>query len=540
MNSAQIPGGTQTTPLLELLLEATQDGLMRWDFANGEATYNERWKHLLGFEGEELDQFGPTPDVWRALVHPDDLPGLEISLEEHLSEGWPLNTTVRMLHRHGGHRHILCRGATERDEQGKPQYMVVMFSDITDRIRVEEERLALMSALPDTLMRVRRDGTLLEFKKGLERVGSPFYALVEGRNLLGSFQNPEARSRFTQLLEALESTPRGSVQTFDLTTPLGTSAIIYHELRVISCGDEELVCVARDVTEQSTMELQLAQANKLEAIGHLAAGVAHEINTPMQFIGDNLHFLKTAITDLMPFVKFVTSLVQKAAHEPLPPDALAQVAQMEQDADLEYTQQVLPEVIERALGGVERVTRIVRAMKSFAHPDATDPCPTELGALVENTVTVATNEWKYVADINLELDANLPAVTCVPGEIGQVVLNMIVNASHAISDVVGTSGDKGQITIKTRLDGKFAELCISDTGSGIPEAVRSKIFDPFFTTKEVGRGTGQGLAIAHACVVEHHGGTIQVDTEEGRGTTFIVRLPIEGKPRPSEQGVAAA
>ena len=167
-------------------------------------------------------------------------------------------------------------------------------------------------------------------------------------------------------------------------------------------------------------------------------------------------------------------------------------------------------------------------MKEFSHPSAAEKTSADLNHCILSTVTVSRNEWKYVADLETDLDAGLPPVCCVPGELNQVFLNLIVNAAHAIGDVVGDSAErKGKIVVNTRRDGDWVEIRIADTGTGIPEEIRGRIFDPFFTTKDVGRGTGQGLAIAHNVVVDKHGGTLRVESEVGKGTTFIVRLPIE-------------
>jgi signal transduction histidine kinase len=150
-----------------------------------------------------------------------------------------------------------------------------------------------------------------------------------------------------------------------------------------------------------------------------------------------------------------------------------------------------------------------------------------LNKVVENVITVARNEWKYVADVITDLDSTLPPVRCRLGEINQVILNLIINAVHATRDVVGEGNDKGTIKVSTVSDGSWAEIRVSDSGTGIPKKVRSRIFDPFFTTKEVGRGTGQGLAISYSLIVNNHGGTLGFETEEGKGTTMIVRLPLK-------------
>jgi signal transduction histidine kinase len=193
---------------------------------------------------------------------------------------------------------------------------------------------------------------------------------------------------------------------------------------------------------------------------------------------------------------------------------------------LEYLLAEIPKAISQSADGIDRVATIVRAMKEFAHPGSAEKAAVNLNKAIESTVTVARNEWKYVADLHTTLDPTLPPVPCLVGEFNQVVLNMIVNATHAIADAVKGTGGKGTITIGTRRAGDFVEVCIADTGMGIPESIRHRIFDPFFTTKEVGKGTGQGLAIARSVVVDKHGGTIAVESQVGTGTTFIIRLPL--------------
>jgi signal transduction histidine kinase len=169
-------------------------------------------------------------------------------------------------------------------------------------------------------------------------------------------------------------------------------------------------------------------------------------------------------------------------------------------------------------------------MKDFSHPGTKEKIPLDLNHAIESTITVARSEWKYVANLETEFDRSLPLISCEPGGFNQVILNLIVNAAHAIADVVGKeSSERGKIKVQTRNCGDWVEIRIQDTGSGIPEEVRSRIFDPFFTTKEIGKGTGQGLAIARSVIVDKHDGSIHFETEEGKGTTFIIRLPCDGK-----------
>ena len=284
----------------------------------------------------------------------------------------------------------------------------------------------------------------------------------------------------------------------------------------------------RDASERQLLEVQLAQAQKLESIGQLAAGVAHEINTPIQYVGDNTRFLEESFRNLDRVLSSYDNLTRAAEGAGMLSEQVQQVRAAAEEADLEYLHDEIPRAIRQSEEGVERVATIVKAMKEFSHPGSGEMKAIDLNHAIESTLTVSRNEWKYVADAVTEFDPHLPVVRCLPGEFNQVILNLVVNAAHAIADVKMRGTTKGCITVSTHRAGDWAEIRVRDTGTGIPEAVRSRIFLPFFTTKEMGRGTGQGLAIAHAVIVKKHGGTLEFETEEGKGTTFVIRMPIAG------------
>ena len=294
------------------------------------------------------------------------------------------------------------------------------------------------------------------------------------------------------------------------------------------CDDRGVtyVFMGEDISDRLALEHDLVQAQKLESIGHLAAGIAHEINTPTQFVGDNVRFLADSFSDLAAVLVQHRALLMSAKSGICAPDLIEACEAESRRADLGYLLEEIPKAIAQSTEGIERIASIVRAMKEFAHPGGREKAAVNLNKAIESTVTVARNEWKYVADLHTNLDPSLPPVPCLVGEFNQVVLNMIVNAAHAIADAVKGTGGKGTITICTSRVGDFVEVRIADTGMGIPESIRHMIFDPFFTTKEVGQGTGQGLAIARSVVVNKHGGTIAVDSEVGKGTTFLIRLPL--------------
>ncbi len=313
----------------------------------------------------------------------------------------------------------------------------------------------------------------------------------------------------------------------------GRSFPIEFTSRPIRDGEKVLgrVITFRDITERRKLETQLRRAQKLESIGQLAAGIAHEINTPTQFIGDNTRFLQEAFGEIVPVLEACRAADSSPGASPPPAQLLDAIRTSAAQADIAYLVEEIPKAIAQSLEGVERVTTIVRSMKEFSHPDGERQQAIDLNRAIESTVTVARNEWKYVADLETDFDPELPLVTCHPGDINQVILNLIINAAHAIGDTVRDGpGQKGKITISTRRDGDGVEVRVADTGTGIPEEIRSRVFDPFFTTKPVGRGTGQGLAIAHAVVTERHRGTIHFESKVGEGTTFVIRLPLRSDP----------
>ena len=271
----------------------------------------------------------------------------------------------------------------------------------------------------------------------------------------------------------------------------------------------------------------LVLSAKLSALGQLAAGIAHEINTPTQYVGDNTRFFQDSFQNIRKVLESHAELLHAAKGNALTPELIARAEQAAAKGDLEYLFEQIPAAITETLEGIGRITKIVRAMKEFSHPGGKEKALANLNKAIESTVTVARHEWKYVADMHLGLDPDLPGVPCFLGEFNQAILNLIINAAHTIADALREHpGTKGTITVTTRRDGNHVEVRVSDTGTGIPEAIRPRIFEPFFTTKPVGKGTGQGLSIVYGNVVKKHGGTVRFESEVGKGTTFILRLPL--------------
>lgn len=310
----------------------------------------------------------------------------------------------------------------------------------------------------------------------------------------------------------------------------------HFRVALLRLAPQRLTCIFADITaeqkadsERRLLAEQLSQAQKLQAVGQLAAGIAHEINTPAQFVGDSLEFVADSIAPLTELiVKHREALAELAAGAAVAPlrDALAAA---EVEADLDYLIENLPAALHDAKEGVARISRIVRAMKEFAHPDQSEMTRADINRALEATLTIARNEYKYVAEVKTDF-GELPPVMCFIGELNQVFLNLLVNAAHAIGDVIANSSARGLITVRTACANDIVTIEITDTGGGIPATVRARMFEPFFTTKPVGKGSGQGLAIAHSVIIDKHGGLLDVDTELGKGSCFRIRLSVQGTP----------
>jgi PAS domain S-box-containing protein len=301
-----------------------------------------------------------------------------------------------------------------------------------------------------------------------------------------------------------------------------------------TAGGRGVIGVGADITRARELERQLAQANRLESIGQLAAGIAHEINTPIQYVADNMAFLSEATDDLLSAAQRIAGLVAQAPSRDVPAPEITAVLD---PLDLDFLGEEIPGALSQSKEGLGRVTEIVRAMKEYAHPGTTRR-EIDVNRAVESTVQVCRNEWKYVAKVELDLDPAVGLVPCFEGELKQVILNMVVNAAQAIGDdpTRRAEGELGTIGISTRRTDDELLIVIRDDGPGMDENVRQRVFDPFFTTKEVGKGSGQGLSIAHAVIVTKHQGRIDIDTAPGEGACFTLHLPltVSGEPPPEQ------
>jgi len=399
-----------------------------------------------------------------------------------------------------------------------------------EALRTSEERYReLFENASDLVYTADLEGRLTSLNRVAERTLG--YSREEAARVnLRQLVDPRHWQRVEQTRERLLAGDSALTLELEITAKDGRRVMLEVNPRLIYKGGKPVGVqgIGRDITGREEREMELRHAQKLESVGRLASGIAHEINTPIQFVGDNTRFVRDSFRCLQTLLNKYQELRDAAASGAVSPDLLAEVRRVEEESDCAYLLEEIPKALTQTLDGVTRVATLVRAMKDFAHPESRENAAADLNKALLSTLAVARNELKSVAQVETDL-GDLPPVVCNVSDLNQVFLNLLVNAAHAIGDVVKGSGKKGKIRVRTVTEGKTVLVTITDTGCGIPEGIRTKVFDPFFTTKGVGRGTGQGLAIARLVVVERHKGTLTFESEVGKGTSFYVRLPVESE-----------
>ena len=402
----------------------------------------------------------------------------------------------------------------------------------------QKEINQLISSLPTILIGLSKDNKIVLWNAKAEEVFEKNQAAVLGlplqqcgidwdwNKIAAGISQSRSAGRPTRVDDIRFQRPDGGERFLGLTI---------NHVNVDNDGIWGSTIIGADITDRKKLATQMQQSQKMEAIGQLAAGIAHEINTPTQFVGDNTRFFQDACEDLIQIIREYENLIDKAKSTALTPQEIARAEKRIADFDLAYLEEEIPVALQHTLKGVERITKIVQAMKIFSHPGMIVKELTDINTEIEKTITITRNEWKYVARMETDFDPNLPAVPCFRAELNQVILNMIVNAAHAIAEANESQTTRqGTIRIRTHQQDNWAKIYISDTGAGIPQDIRHKIFDLFFTTKGPGKGSGQGLAISHSVIVEKHRGTLDLESQEGRGTTFVIGLPLGAEPDENE------
>lgn len=447
-----------------------------------------------------------------------------MELEAEMLAHRPFGGFVYRLRRpDGGIRHIEIGGVPMFGLDGRYQGYAGLGKDVTEREKAEQRVEIAQRRMTDAVESLNEGFALFDPSGRFVMSNRSFLKLVASVGGKAGFGKSLADivaalgAAATSARERCWSAPEAKSAAFEAEMADGRS-IAVTERRTREGG---IVAIWVDTSEQraaervrATLEADLRQSQKLDSLGTLAGGIAHEINTPTQYVGDNVRFLKSAFADMAAAV-----------------DALRRG---ETPADLDFLLSEAPLAIEQSLDGVERIRQIVMAVKEFSYPDAKEKSPADLHAAINTTLTVSRNQWKYVADVETRFAPEMPPVPCHIGEINQVVLNLVVNAAHAIE---AKGEGRGLITIATRRDGDFAEIVFSDTGTGVPREIADRIFDPFFTTKPPGKGTGQGLSISRTIVIKKHGGTMTLRSEPGAGAEFTIRLPLSAATKQGERAI---
>lgn len=395
-----------------------------------------------------------------------------------------------------------------------------------DEARLESERL--LTAIDSIMIRTDTRGMVKRWNARAAKIFGVDADAAIGQEFAAIPINWDDPTELDDLLSGSDCRSSRRMELRFTDVDGNTRVVGFSSYQIHDDGDANGVLVlGADLTEHRILEQQLHNAQKLESVGQLAAGVAHEINTPMQYIGDNLHYVETKFDKLIEYLNGTVEFVALADEREFEADKVAGLQEIEGKLKLPRLVKQIPEALSDSIEGVEHVSRIVQAMKELSHPGGEEKVPVDISRALDTTMTVSTNEWKYIAEMETEFEPELAPIYGFPGELNQVFLNLIVNAAHAISEVTdGGEKGRGKITLRSMKKNGVARVEIADTGGGIPDSIRERVFDPFFTTKPVGKGTGQGLAIAHSVIVQKHGGNLSFEVEEGVGTTFIIEIPF--------------
>ena len=487
---------------------------------------NPAMAHMYGYESPE-EMIASVIDIGRQLyVNPEERRQYKNLLEEY---GRVKGFESQSPRKDGSIIWVLLSAHAVKDASGKTLYYEGIVEDITGRKQTEHQLEKIFLNAP-TAMFILQDREVRLVNAQFEKLTGYGETDLAGTNLL-SLVAPEDRS---EVLHHARRMLKGDVPTpyeYRAVTKSGDTRTFMQTVTPIQFnGRNAVLGNFMDITDRKMLQVQLTQAQKLESIGQLAAGIAHEINTPTQYIGDNIRFLQDASRDLLALLGKYRLLLQESKSRNATDDLVSVIENTEDRIDATYLMEEIPKAIEQSLDGIAKVAKIVLAMKEFSHPGSQEKVLANINKAIENTITISRNEWKYVSDVATDFDPSLPLAPCLLGEFNQALLNIIVNAAQAIGEAKGKGRtEKGKITVTTRSGEDEVEIRVSDNGPGIPESIMSKIFDPFFTTKEVGKGTGQGLAIARSVIVDKHNGTIRCESAIGKGSTFIINLPLGEK-----------
>ena len=498
----------------------SEDGLIEWVNDAFVGAYEQDAEGVLGRSYIDLMRADDL-DIQSLSI-------IEVFIEQHMYSMGDLVTTRRRAGKKRFYEHEFLA----RETAGGTKEMVVIEKDRTQSVQAQErarvafeESEIIMDSFSGGVVGVDNDGLVFKWEAKtseylglgkMDAVGKRFLDLNIGIDV----------AQLSEFIANFNKNRNSAKNTIELPSEFGEdgSTMLLFNIHGIKSGSHRggYMLVSINVTERKSLERQLYHAQKMEAVGQLAAGVAHEINTPIQFIGDNLRFFKDSFDDMCKLINDCSEKISKD-HVGFSDEYNALL----ETADFEYLSTEIPEAVDQSLEGVDRVAKIIRAMKDFSHPGENEKEETDIGACIHGAVTMSKNEYKYCADVHIDVADDLPHVSCNKNEIVQVLLILVVNAAHAIQEVLKKGEvERGLIEIRAGKIGEELAISVKDSGNGVEKSIQGKIFDAFFTTKEVGKGTGQGLSLAHTIVHQNHGGRIELESEIGSGTTFTIFLPL--------------
>ncbi|WP_197526469.1 ATP-binding protein [Botrimarina colliarenosi] len=518
---------------LDLALQAADLGLWQWDIPTGYFELSDDWIRKLG-----VDPIDFTPDLGalRSWLHPDDRKIWTARAAAGLAGDEPFDRQFRLRSIGGEYRWFQVLGrAISYDATGAPECLSGILIDIDARKSTELRHAGMAKIIEESMNEVYVvDSQTLRFVEvnccARENLG---YSLTELQSMTPFDLKQEGeRSMISERMASIAEglAPRLDFESLHVRRD-GTTYPCLMTLQKTQLLDRDVyVATGMDVTERRRLETQLAQARRLESIGELAAGVAHEMNTPLQYVGNNIQYLSECSAVIFEIVDAFLKSLDPATPSKQWSVRREEVRQLIKKTGFERIRREAPHAIAECREGVERVLQVVRAMKDFSRPESIDLAPADLNHALRNAAIVTRNRWSMAGELDLELDPTLRQVVCQEGAINQVFVNLIVNAADAIVERLQNdpNGPSGKISARTHSDGEWAVFEIEDNGSGMSAEVQRRAFDPFFSTKEVGKGSGQGLALSHAIVSQNHGGAIQIDSTPGVGTVVRVKLPVAG------------
>lgn len=517
---------TQRNQLFEVITENAADMIAVIDCAGNRIYSSPAHQKVLGYSSEELKVTSPVEQI-----HPEDRHRVIEASEKARLTGLGERLEYRIRHKDGTWRILESVTTAIPNDEGQIERFVIVNRDITERVHAEETKnrsdqlfRSIAENSADLIAVVDKSGHRIYNNPTYERLLG--YTQEELKHTI-SFQqiHPDDRPLVMQAAQKALETGVGQIVEYRMQRKDGTYVSLESRGSFIrdSRGEiEASVIFARDVSDRR----MALQNEKLTAIGQLAAGIAHEINTPVQYVSDNIAFLRDTWNQLDAAMAFcLTPAHASLASDSRPSGAVTSAGPPE---EWDWLRQEVPKAIAQSLEGIRRMSKILGAMRRFSHTGGGEREQVDVNEALDATLTIAQNQIKHIADVQTDYQPNLPRVECYADEMNQVFLNLILNATHAIREASKKQArERGKLTIRTRKVDNDVQIEIQDNGTGIPLSVCARVFDPFFTTKQAGEGTGQGLTICHNIVVQKHHGNIWFDTELDRGTTFFVRIPVQ-------------